>query len=238
MRSVAVESDGSHEQIIAIVAHELSHPLVPIRNAAALLKRDALDAATVRRAAEIIERQANGMHRLIGDLVDVSRLQLGAIELRQVRAPLSELIDCALESAGPFADERGHTLAVSVPPDPIYLHMDVLRLCQALHNIIANATKYTDEHGVIHVQARRVGAQVVISVSDTGIGIPRAELEAIFGLFVRSGQSGRNEQGLGIGLYLARYLIEAHAGTITAASAGAGRGSEFTIKLPCELPTR
>ncbi|HEV7607341.1 MAG TPA: HAMP domain-containing sensor histidine kinase [Steroidobacteraceae bacterium] len=233
-RTAADVSDGTHEQIIAIVAHELRHPLMPIRNAAALLRQEAPDAATVLRAAEIIERQALAMHRLIGDLVDVSRTQFGALELRRVRAPLTELVECAIESAGPTATERGHTLLVSISPQPIYLNMDVLRLGQALHNIISNASKYTDKQGHVHVRAQREGAEVVVVVSDTGIGIPPAELEKIFGLFVQSAQGARVEPGLGLGLYLARHLIEAHDGTVTAASDGPGRGSVFTVRLPCE----
>jgi signal transduction histidine kinase len=227
---------GSNEQIISLVAHELRFPLVPIRNAAALLRHKSPDAPTVRRAAAIIERQANAMSRLIGDLADVSRLQLGALQLHLARAPLIELIDCAVESIGPFANERGHVLSVSVSLEPVYLNMDVLRLCQALHHIIANAILYTDEHGHVHVRAQREGAQAVIVVSDTGIGISEDQLEAIFGLFVHSAQAGRIEPGLGLGLYLARHLIEAHGGAVTATSAGRGRGSEFTIRLPCEMP--
>jgi signal transduction histidine kinase len=234
MTTAAAASNGAHEKLLAIVAHELRNPLMPIRNAAALLRQDAPDADTVRRAADIIERQASAMHRLIGDLLDVSRTQLGVLEMLRVRAPLSELIDRAIESAGPAAEERGHTLLVSVSPQPIYLNMDVLRLCQALCNIIGNASKYSDEHGNVHVRAQRAGAEVTIVVSDNGIGIPAAELEAIFGLFVQAGQGKRVEPGLGLGLYLARQFVEAHGGTVTAASDGPARGSVFTIRLPCE----
>ena len=235
MRTAAALPDAANDQFISIVAHELRNPLLPIRNAAALLRRDSVDAATVRRAAEIIERQASDMHRLIGDLVDVSRLQLGAMELRRVRAPLSELMERAIESAGPMLADRDHSLSVSVSAQPIYLNMDVLRLGQALHNIIGNAIKYTVEQGFIHVRAEHDGERVVIFISDTGIGIPAAELEAIFGLFVQAAQGARAEPGLGLGLYLARRFIEAHDGTVTAASAGPGRGSLFTVRLPCEV---
>lgn len=208
-------SAREQDQFIAIIAHELRHPLVPIRNAAALLKHESADAATIRRAADIIERQASGMNRLIG-----------------------ELMERAVESAKPFASERGHTLSVSVTPAPTYLHMDVLRLVQSLHQIITNATRYTERCGHIHVRAKREGAEVVVTVSDTGIGIPVDDLETIFGLFVHAAHGARIEQGLGLGLYLARYLIEAHEGTVMAASAGLGRGSVFTIRLPCESPAR
>jgi len=237
MGTAQFEADRAHSQLIAIVAHQLRYPLVPIRNAAALLQHDVVDTATIRRSAGIIERQVKGMNRLIGDLVDVSRMQRGTLEIRRVRAQLSTLVECAIESAQPFANERGHTLTVSVSKEPVYLYMDLLRLCQAMLNIIANATKYTDGHGNIHVRAHRAGTQVIIIVSDRGIGIAESELDAIFGLFAKSDQGMRVEQGLGIGLYLARHFIEAHGGTVTAASAGPGRGSDFTIQLPCEAPT-
>lgn len=236
MGTVEVEAGSAHSQLIAIVAHELRHPLVPIRNAAALLQRDMVDAATIRRAAGIIERQVSGMNRLIGDLVDVSRSQRGTLEMRRARAPLSAVVEWSIESAQPLAHERGHTLSVRVSPEPVYLDMDLLRVSQALVNIIANATRYTEAHGSILVRAHREGARAMIVVSDTGIGIAEPELEAIFGLYAKSAQGMRVEQGLGIGLYLARHFIEAHGGTVTAASAGIGRGSDFTIRLPCEVP--
>ncbi len=237
MKTAEVEADFAHVQFIAVVAHELRYPLMPIRNAAALLKHATVDAATIQRAAAIIERQANSMNRLIGDLVDVSRTQRGVMEIRRVRVALSDLLESVTESAEPLAGERGHTLAVSAPSAPVYLHMDVLRLCQALLNIIANAAQYTEQHGVVTLRAYREGAQAVIMVSDTGIGIPPHDLESIFGLFAKSSQGMRVEPGLGIGLYLARHFVEAHDGTLTAASAGIGCGSEFTIRLPCEAAT-
>lgn len=229
--------DVDHGQLIAVVAHELRYPLVPIRNAAALLKQNATDSATIHRAAGIIERQVNGMNRLIGDLVDVSRTQRGVMEIRRARASLSELLEITAESAGPLVRERGHSLSVNAPREAIYLPIDVMRVSQALLNIIANATQYTDRHGLISVLAYREEAQAVIVVTDTGCGIPPRDLEAIFGLFTKSSQGMRVEQGLGIGLYLARYFIEAHGGTVAAASAGPGRGSEFTLRLPCEMAT-
>jgi signal transduction histidine kinase len=234
MRSVPNLS-RANEQFIANVAHQLRYPLVPIRNAAALLKREAPDPATIRQVADIIERQTSGMHRLIGDLLEVSRLELGALTLHRARAPLFELMEQAMESCAVFANERGHTLFVSVTPTPVYLHMDVLRLSQALHHIIINACKYTDKHGHIRIRAQQEGMLAVITVSDTGDGILPAELEAIFELFVQSEHGRRVEPGLGLGLYLARHLIEAHGGTVIAESAGAGRGSVFTIRLPCEI---
>lgn len=228
--------DHPDSSLIAIVAHELRVPLVPIRNAAALLKHTSPDPATVRRAAEIIERQASSMHRLIGDLVDVSRLQLGGMELRLIRAPLNALIDHAVESAGGTSPELSETLLVSVSSEPVFLQMDVLRLSQALHNIIANAIKFTPKGGQIYVRAQRQGSEAVITVTDTGVGIPVEECEAIFSLFVQLARKSLSNQGLGIGLYLARHFVNAHGGSIVAWSAGPGLGSEFTLRVPCELP--
>jgi signal transduction histidine kinase len=164
-------------------------------------------------------------------------MEMGTLELRRKRAPLSELMDRAIESARPFAKERGHQLLVSVSSEPIYLQMDVLRLSQALHNLITNACKYTDKQGQICLRAQRNGAGVSIVVSDRGIGIPAARLDSIFCLFTRAGQADQSQAGLGIGLYLARCFVEAHGGTVTAASAGVNRGSEFTIEVPCEPST-
>jgi signal transduction histidine kinase len=230
-------SDGVHEQLVAIFANELRHPLAPIRDAAAKIRQQAVDADTLRQAAAIIERQASDMHRLIGDLLDVSRMQVGALDLRVKPALLAELVEHALESAAPLARERGHTLHVIVPPDPVCLNIDVLRLSQALHNIIVNASKFTEREGHIHVLCRREDEGVVIEVRDTGMGIPAGEIETIFDLFWRCERQESCEPGLGLGLYLSRFLVEAHGGTVSAASDGAGRGSVFTVRLPGESST-
>src|SRR5205085_1157566 len=163
---------------------------------------------TLRRVADIIERQTTGMYRLIGDLVDVSCLEMGTLALHPARALLSRLVELAFESTETYASERGHTLSVSVAPAPIFVHMDVMRLTQALHHIIANACKYTEKHGLIFIRAQQDGLHAVITVSDTGDGILATELEAIFGLFVQREHRPRTEPGLGLGLYLARQLIE------------------------------
>jgi signal transduction histidine kinase len=233
----AAASDGVHEQLVAIFANELRHPLAPIRDAAAQIKQTAVDADTLRHAADIIERQASDMHRMIGDLLDVSRMQVGALDLRVRPALLAELVEHALESAGPLARERGHTLHVIVPLDPVHLNIDLLRLSQALHNIVVNASKFTEREGHIHVIGRREGEGVVIEVHDTGVGIPPGELETIFDLFWRCERQECCEPGLGLGLYLSRFLIEAHGGTVSAASEGDGRGSVFTVRLPHAFST-
>jgi signal transduction histidine kinase len=233
MNTVNSVSFRPQEQIITVVAHELRFPLTPIRNAAALLRQVPADTATVRRAAEIIERQATRLDRLITDLVDVSRMQYGVLEVRSQRTKLSDLLNLALESAGRIATERGHALTVSASPEPIYLDVDLPRLARALHHLIANACHYSDAPAYIHVRAQREGLAAVISVSDTGVGIADAERESIFGLFVRLDHSRKSETGLGLGLYFARQLVEAHGGTIDVESRR-GKGSDFTVRLPCE----
>jgi two-component system CheB/CheR fusion protein len=157
MKSAAAVSDGAHQQFVAIVAHELRHPLVPIQNAAALLRRDSVDAATISLAAEIIEHQVSGMNRLIADLVDISRMQMGELELRLVRTPLSELMELLAETATPLANERGHGVTISVSPEPVYLNIDAVRIAQALHNIIATpASSPTGSSTYTFTQSTRV----------------------------------------------------------------------------------
>ena len=213
MTAATAVPDAAPAGLVAIVAHELRYPLVPIRNAVALLRHEAPDPDTVERVAEIIERQANSMNRLLGDLVGVSRLQRDAFELRRELAPLSELLDRLLESVESLASERGHMLSVSVAPQSIYLQMDTLRLCQALRHVIAIASRHTDVHGHIRVRAERDGAQAVVTISHNGTSVPHLELDP--------------------GLYLARHLIEEHGGSLTEAPPALGQGSVFSIRLPC-----
>ena len=232
---VAQVSGVYNAELIAMVAHELRQPLLPIRHAAALLGNAVADPVTMQRAAEIIEREAINMNRLIGDLIDVSRMHSGALELRCKRAPLSELMERAIESAGLFASDHGHRLSVSLSSEPIYLQMDVLRLCEALHNLIANACQYANRPGHVHVRVQRNGARVSILISSTENGIPDAQPERAIDPFAQAGRGSRMQAGLG--LYLARCFVEAHGGTVTAAGAGENRGAEFTIGLPCEVST-
>jgi signal transduction histidine kinase len=232
VKGIAEKAD---DHLLAILVRELRYPLVPIRNAAALLKQEFPEHVTVRRAADTIESHASDMGRLISDLLDVSLVRQGKMHLRRGVVPLGRVIDTALKSSEGFANDRGHHITRSVAPENLHVRVDVTRLAQALRCVFANATCYTDRGGLIHVRAERQGAHAVLMVRDTGIGMARDELERIFGLFCRSAQGGRVEPGLGIGLYLARHLIEAHGGTIRAASAGMGLGCEFTIRLPTVL---
>jgi len=229
-----VDSAASN-QLIAIVAHELRGPLVPIRNIAALLKRGSLDALAQRRAAELLERQVGGMIRLLEDLVDVSQLRSGNLEIQLAPVLLGELIERCVEIVGSYVSERGHRLIVDVMPGRVSLLADSMRICQALQNLITNAAKYSNRGGEVRIRAHREGDFAVIVVSDQGIGLSVEQLKTLFDMFAQVGQAGsrRSEGGLGIGLFLTRNLVEAHGGSVAATSAGPGLGSEFTVRLPC-----
>jgi signal transduction histidine kinase len=231
-----VHAGQSH--LIAIVAHELRGPLMPIRNTVELLKRAPLDAATVRSAAEVIERQVIGMMRLIDDLVDVSHLTSGNLEIQRQRVSMRDIVERCVEIVGTYVSDRGHKLLVEIAAEPVFLVADGMRVCQSLQNLVTNAAKYTNNGGEIRIRARRDNGQAVFEVSDTGIGIAADQLEIIFDMFAQDGQAGsrRSEGGLGIGLFLTRNLVEAHGGAVVATSAGAGFGSQFTVRLPCENP--
>lgn len=234
----ALAVDRNQDRFIAILAHELRHPLAPIRNAAALLRGGTLDAAATRRTSDIIDRQVQGMSRLIDDLLHVSQLRLGNLELRCTRVTVAEVIERVVETVGPFIAAHSHALILSLPPEPLDLNADVMWLSQALQNIVRNAVKYTNPGGNIRIRVVRDRDHAVITVTDSGIGIAATQLETIFDLWGKAGQAAteRSEGGVGIGLYLARRLIEAHHGTVRAASGGAGLGSQFIILLPCCKP--
>jgi signal transduction histidine kinase len=227
------------DRFVAILAHELRNPLGPIRNAAALLKGGTLDAAATRQTSDIIDRQVHGMSQLIDDLLNVSRLCLGNLELRRTIVTVSEIVQRTVETVGPFIVGRGQALVVSLPPEPIDLDADVVWLSQALQNLLRNAGKYTNPGGEIHIGWVRDADEAVITVSDNGIGIASAQLDAIFDIWAQAGQAAteRSEGGVGIGLYLVRRVIEAHGGTVHAASDGPGLGSQFTVRLPCSQAT-
>ncbi len=229
----------NEDLFVAILAHELRNPLGPIRNAAMLLKGGTLDAAATRQTSDIIDRQVDGMSQLIDDLLDVSRLRLGNLQLRRTIVSVSEIVQRTVETVGPFIRGRGQALVVSSPPEPMDLHADVVWLSQALQNLLRNAGKYTNPGGEIHIGWMRDADEAVIVVSDNGIGIAAPQLDAIFDIWEQAGQAAteRSEGGVGIGLYLARRVIEAHGGSLHAASDGPGRGSQFTVRLPCSKAT-
>ncbi|MDC0722001.1 ATP-binding protein [Nannocystis bainbridge] len=226
------EADQRKDTFIATLAHELRNPLAPIRNALALLgvARDAPERAA---SLAVIGRQVEQMAHLLDDLLDVSRITRGRLTLRRELVTLDAIMARAAETANPWIVARRHSFAVDIPDAPVLLDADPIRLAQVFSNLFTNAAKYTDPGGTIRVTARVHGERVQIGVADTGVGIAAQHLPRVFEMFSQVGPcSSRGDGGLGIGLALARGLIEMHGGAITAHSPGPGRGSEFMVELP------
>lgn len=226
------DSDRKKDDFLALLAHELRNPLAPIRNALQLLHL-APDDAMRERSQQIMERQLGHMVRLIDDLLDVSRINRNKMELRIARITLADVVNSAVETAKPSIDAARHSLSVDLPAQPVFLDADMTRLAQVFANLLTNSAKYTEHGGHILLSVRPEGARVTVTVEDTGIGIPAASLPTIFDMFSQVDRSiERTTGGLGIGLALVKGLVEMHGGTVTAASEGPGRGSQFTVRLP------
>jgi signal transduction histidine kinase len=227
------EANRHKDEFLAMLAHELRNPLAPIRYAVHLLKSGGMSEEQLSAGRDVIERQLLQLTRLVDDLLDVSRITRGKINLARERVDVAELVARAVEMMKPAMDARGHVLTVDVPERTLWLYADPIRLTQVLGNLLANAVKYTEASGCITVRARRRLRDAEITVCDTGIGIAPAVLPRIFDLFTQLDQpDDRPQSGLGIGLALVRRLVEMHGGTVGVASEGPGRGSEFTIRLP------
>jgi signal transduction histidine kinase len=230
------EADRHKDEFLAMLAHELRNPLAPIRNAVHLMKLKSLGDPQLQLSRDIIERQLIQLSRLVDDLLDVSRITRGKINLARRRVGLSELVARAVETVAPTIESRGHALEVVTPKRELMIYGDPMRLTQALGNVLANAAKYTDNGGHITLQARRRRRDIEITVRDTGIGIVPEVLPCIFDLFTQlDRRTGRHQGGLGIGLALVRQLVEMHGGTVSASSEGPGKGSEFLIRLPLSI---
>jgi PAS domain S-box-containing protein len=232
------EADRHKNEFLAMLAHELRNPLAPVRNALQVLKMPGADRSTVEQARGMMERQVGHLVRLVDDLLDVSRIMQGRVELRQERVDLVTVVARAVETAQPAIDAHGHQLIVSVPPRPVFVHADLVRLSQVISNLMTNAAKYTQQASRIWLTAECDGCDVVIRVRDTGSGIAPELLPRIFDLFVQADRSlARSQGGLGIGLTLVKRLVEMHGGSVSASSPGSGQGSEFTVRLKT-LPER
>jgi signal transduction histidine kinase len=227
-----VEADRRKDEFLATLAHELRNPLAPIRQAAAIARNPNASEAQKRWSNNVIDRQVQHMSLLLDDLLDVSRITHGTLQLRKQPTDLQSILGAAVETARPLIDERRHHLLLEAPDDLLILG-DPLRLAQVLSNLLTNAAKYTDPEGRIRVSAEERDGELLVRVEDNGIGIDAADLHKVFGMFaqVRSAQE-HAAGGLGIGLALAKGIVELHGGRIEAASAGAGRGSTFTVRLP------
>ncbi len=231
------EADRRKDEFLAVLAHELRNPLAPIRYALATAKKSAQSGEQRRRAEEVVERQVAHMSRLLDDLLDISRITRGMLELKKSHVELHQVIAAAVETARPLIDSKHHRLSLDLPQHAVRLEADAVRVAQVFANLLINAAKYTDPGGHIELRATQQPHQVSVTVRDNGIGIPSELMPRLFTLFSQvHATTGRMQDGLGVGLSLVRGLVALHGGTVEARSEGAGRGSEFTVRLPLGAP--
>jgi signal transduction histidine kinase/DNA-binding response OmpR family regulator len=226
------ESNRLKTEFLATLAHELRNPLAPIRSGLHLMRR-ATDASAIARVQDIMDRQLDHLVNLVDDLLDVARITRGQVELKRDWIDLAQVLSGAVEASTPLIDASRHELAVEMPPEPVRLYADATRITQVVSNLLNNAAKYTPRGGRIVLAARLADGQVEITVSDNGVGIANTALPEVFKMFTQIGaEPHRAYGGLGIGLSLVRTFVELHGGTVSAASAGLGAGSVFTVRLP------
>jgi signal transduction histidine kinase len=231
------EADRRKDEFLATLAHELRNPLSPIRNGLDIL-RASPTAPQAEEIRDMMDRQLSHLVRLVDDLLDVSRVSQGKVELRKERIALSELIKTAVEASNPLIIAGRHELILDLPDEEVWLDADLTRLSQVVSNLLNNAAKYTPEGGKIVLSAAGDGDEVAIAVSDNGIGIPADMLPRVFDLFTQVRDNlDRSHGGLGIGLALVKQLVEMHGGSIAAQSAGSGKGSSFRLRLPMVDPS-
>jgi signal transduction histidine kinase len=225
--------DRRKDEFLATLAHELRNPLAPVRNAVHILQLKGANSPELKWACDVLERQVHAMTRLIDDLMDISRINLDRIELRREPVELAAVIHRAVESSRPLIDESGHELAIALPEGPLLIDADPIRLAQVFMNLLNNAAKYMDRGGRIELSAFATGNEVGVSIKDAGIGISAERIASLFTMFSQVERAlSRTRGGLGIGLALARRLVELHGGRISAHSDGLGRGAEFLVHLP------
>ncbi|WP_428311520.1 hybrid sensor histidine kinase/response regulator [Hydrocarboniphaga sp.] len=231
-----LDADRRKDEFLATLAHELRNPLAPIRNALHLLRLGGGEVSADGEGIhlhQMMERQVNHMVRLVDDLLEISRITRGNIELQLAPLSIATLINSAIETSRPIIESAGHRLEVKLPAQPLQVEGDSVRLAQVLSNLLNNAAKYTDAGGLIEVIARADNREVVIQVCDSGVGIPPDMLPRVFDMFTQvHDTSSRSQGGLGIGLTLVRSLAEMHGGRVSASSEGTNRGSCFTLHLP------
>ncbi|HEY2411457.1 MAG TPA: PAS domain S-box protein [Pirellulaceae bacterium] len=231
------EADRRKDEFLATLAHELRNPLAPIRSALEIQKLPGIDSAVVDETRDVMERQFQQLVRLVDDLLDVSRVMRGKIELRLEQVDLATIVARAIETARPLIETQGHSLKIELA-EPLLVNADPVRLAQVVGNLLTNAAKYTEPGGQILLTAKRDGKQAVLTLRDNGIGIAREMLAEIFELFVQADHSPtRSQGGLGIGLTLVKNLVAMHGGAVSAHSEGLGQGSEFVVRLPLAAAT-
>ena len=236
---VAADAESrSKDEFLAMLARELGKPLTPIRLAMLTIRGQAERDPAVQRAKDVVERQVESLGQVLGALLDVLRLRREKVELRKQSTTLQTIVTAALETTLGLADARRHRVSVSLPVDPLWLEADAARLTQAVSNLLDNAAKFTSPGGEISVTGSREGATIVLRVRDTGVGMSREMLPLVFDLCAQTDRPlCQGEEGLGVGLTLARLLIELHGGSLEAHSEGEGQGSEFVVRVPIGAPS-
>ena len=233
------ELDQRKNEFLATLAHELRNPLAPLRNGLEVMRLASGNPQTVEKARSMMERQLGQMVRLVDDLLDVSRVSRGRIELRRERVELASVLRNALETSQPMMGERGHSVAVNLPPERVIVNADVTRLSQVFCNLLNNAAKYTQAAGRIELTVRPGDGWAEVNILDDGIGIPPDMQARVFDIFTQVDRALEKSQGgLGIGLSIAKRLVEMHGGSIAVKSEGHGKGSEFTVRLPAAIEAR
>jgi len=227
------EADRRKDEFLATLAHELRNPLAPIRTGLQLMKLAPGQQATIEQTRSMMERQLAQMVRLVDDLMDVSRISRGKLELHREQVALAAVLNSAVESSSPLIEQMGHRLTVTLPRHALMVDADMTRLAQVFLNLLNNAAKYSDRGGQIQLNVELEGNDAVVKVKDTGIGMAADQLTRVFDMFTQVDQSlERSQGGLGIGLTLVKRLVDLHGGVIEARSEGLGKGSEFVVRLP------
>jgi PAS domain S-box-containing protein len=235
------DADRRKDEFLAMLAHELRGPLAPLGNMLEILKRADGDLDMLRHARGTMERQFSQLVRLVDDLLDVGRITSNRLELRRQRTELAPILREVVESDRGMTESFRHELTLTLPPEPVILDADPVRLAQIFHNLLNNACKYTEPGGRIAITVQRWGGEVEVTVQDSGLGITADKLGSVFDMFVQVDRTlERAQGGLGIGLTLVKRLVQLHGGDVTAYSEGPGKGSEFTVRLPvlAEAPAR
>ncbi|WP_235209269.1 transporter substrate-binding domain-containing protein [Methylobacter sp. BBA5.1] len=231
------EADRRKDEFLAMLAHELRNPLAPISNAVQIMKQSSSDETRLSWCRDVISRQVEQLVRLVDDLMDVSRISRGKIELKKDLLEVAVIVQRAVETSQPLIDARRHELSVRLPSEPLIVEGDLVRLSQVVSNLLNNAAKYTDEGGCITLTVNHENDDIFIRVRDNGRGIDPSVLPSLFQLFYQVDRTiDRSEGGLGIGLSLVNSLVSMHGGEVWAVSEGRGKGSEFVIRLPCLSP--
>ncbi|HEY1127904.1 MAG TPA: ATP-binding protein [Roseateles sp.] len=227
------QADQRKDEFLATLAHELRNPLAPIRTGLQLLSRPGQDEAQLKGVTEMMGRQMSQLLRLIDDLLEVSRITTGKLVLQRETLDMRRVVEMALEACQPLIERGSHHLTVTLPDEALCVDGDLTRLAQSLSNLLNNAAKYTPDGGRIAVTLARAGQQAVLTVRDSGVGLPQEMIARVFDMFAQVNQSlERAQGGLGIGLALVRSLVTMHGGRVSAESAGPGLGSSFTMELP------